>query len=24
VQAVGLVWMPWRETPTGRQPAWTA
>ncbi|HEX5818048.1 MAG TPA: DUF87 domain-containing protein [Gemmatimonadales bacterium] len=24
VHAVGLAWMPWRETPTGRQPAWSA
>jgi hypothetical protein len=24
VQAVGLVWMPWRDTPAGRQPAWTS
>jgi phage host-nuclease inhibitor protein Gam len=24
VQAVGLVWMPWRETKAGRQPAWSA
>jgi hypothetical protein len=24
VHAVGLVWMPWRETPEGRRPAWSA
>ena len=23
VHAVGLAWTPWRETPTGRQPAWS-
>jgi hypothetical protein len=24
VHAVGLAWMPWRETPEGRRPAWSA
>jgi phage host-nuclease inhibitor protein Gam len=24
VHAVGLVWLPWREAPAGRQPAWSA